>query len=164
MSKLDKEGLKEKLAAKREALLVAIEGLSEEEMGRRFEEVDGWPSIGDALRHLAGAERGMLTVAQRCVQGKPLPDYTGFDLDRWNARQVEKRAAQSVAQALDELQASRAELLVFLDSLIEAQLIIPARHPAFGDVTVGQLLRIIALHEGMHRQDVQKLREWLGWG
>ncbi|MFQ6058123.1 MAG: DinB family protein [Anaerolineae bacterium] len=157
MPELDKQGLRQKLTAEREALLASLAGLSEAKLDQRFEDVEGWTSVGDILRHLAGAERGMLTVAQRCARGKPPPDYTGFDLDRYNARQVEKRAAQSVAQTLDEMAASRAELLNFLDGLTEAQLAMPARHPIFGDVTVGQLLRIIASHEGMHRKDIRKL-------
>jgi hypothetical protein len=100
----------------------------------------------------------MLTVAQRCAAGGEPPSYAGFDLDRWNLRQVEKVKALTPAEALAQFHAVRQETMATLDNLTGDQLARPASHPVFGQVTVGDLFRIMAFHEQMHRHDIAKMR------
>ncbi len=157
MANLDRDSLIAQLKAEHAQFLAVVRGLTEEQMTRRFEGVDGWTSVADVVKHLAGGEKGMLMVAQRCAAGEPPPNYEGFDLDYYNRRQVEKRKELSPAEALAEYEEARRQTLATLESLTEEQLARPAAHPTFGDVTVAQLFRIMALHENMHRKDVLDL-------
>ncbi len=153
----DVQELEEKLNQERERLMAALEGITDEMASRRVEGVDGWTTIHDAMRHVASAEQGMVTVAERTVAGtyQPVPD---FDLNRYNARQVEKRQAQSWPDTLAELTSVRANTLKVLHGWSEAQLNLPTVHPVWGDTTVGGLFRIIAIHDSLHRKDVETLR------
>jgi hypothetical protein len=52
------------------------------------------------------------------------------------------------------------ETLAFLHRLEPSQLAAVGTHPVFGKTTAGQVLRIMALHDGLHRRDIlQLLRE-----
>ena len=153
----DAQELEEKLNQERARLMAALEGITDEMASRRVEGVDGWTTIHDAMRHVASAEQSMIVVAERTVAGtyQPAPD---FDLNRFNARQVEKRQAQSWEDTLKELANVRANTLTVLHGWDEEQLNLPTVHPVWGDTTVGGLFRIIAIHDSLHRKDVETLR------
>ena len=153
----DVQELEEKLNHERERLMAALEGITDEMASRRVEGVDGWTTIHDAMRHVASAEQSMVTVAERTVAGtyQPVPD---FDLNRFNARQVEKRQAQSWPDTLAEMASVRVHTLKVLHGWGEEQLGLPTVHPVWGDTTVGGLFRIIAIHDSLHRKDVETLR------
>jgi hypothetical protein len=158
MPELSKAALLKRLDDEHAALAATVAGLTEEQMAHRFEGSDGWTSVEDVVKHLASGERGMLTVAQRCAAGGEPPSYAGFDLDRWNIRQVEKLKTLTPAEALAQYDAVRQQAKVTLESLSEDQLARPASHPVFGQVTVGGLFRIMAIHEQMHRRDIVRMR------
>ena len=157
MAHPDRQTLVAKLNHEHQALMALLEDIDEATMTRQVTHRDGWQSIGDVIKHLEAGERGMLIVIRRCIAGKPLPDYAGFDLDQYNQRQVAKRAHLTATQALAQYNAVREETLRTLTSLTEADLVQPARHPVWGEVTVAQLFRIMAIHEGLHRRDVAAL-------
>ncbi|MFN8485337.1 MAG: DinB family protein [Anaerolineae bacterium] len=153
----DAQALEEKLNHERARLIAELDGITEDMASRRVEGVDGWTTIHDAMRHVASAEQSMIVVAERTVAGtyQPAPD---FDLNRFNARQVEKRQAQSWEDTLKELANVRANTLTVLHGWDEEQLNLPTVHPVWGDTTVGGLFRIIAIHDSLHRKDVETLR------
>ena len=86
-------------------------------------------------------------------------DLPGFDLDAWNVAQVAKRDNWSPEEILSDLRGAHEETLAFLDGIDPEELAVTGTHPALGEVSVGQVLRIIALHDGMHRRDIARLRE-----
>lgn len=89
-------------------------------------------------------------------------EIPGFDLDAWNAAAVTQRLDWSVDQVLADLAAAQEATFAFLDSLEATD---PARrgsHPTLGEVTVGQVLRIMGLHDNLHRRDVLQLRQEMG--
>lgn len=151
------EELITKLNKERERLLKALEGVDATLAARRFEGTEGWTSIHDAIRHVASAEASMLTVAERTVAGT-YQRIEGFDLNRFNARQVEKRAQQTWEESLAELNDVRQRSLAALETWTDEQLALPAFHPVWGEVDVAGLFRIIAIHDGLHRKDIETLR------
>lgn len=152
-----------KLTTERERLLQALDGVDAEAAAHRIEGVDGWTSIHDAMKHVASAEQSMLVVVQRTLDGT-YQQVQDFDLNRFNARQVEKRAAHSWADTLAELEQVRARTLQTLAGLSEAQLVTPTHHPVWGDVDVAGMFRIIAIHDSLHRKDVETLKDGMGKG
>lgn len=158
------ETLKNKLTLERGKLLAALDALSEAARAEPF--LDGW-AVNDVLAHLAQAEiinlkfaKLMLTrdapVQLREVAAE-YPDYTGpFELDRFNAYMTDKLRARGFENILQTLHAARAETLAWMDTLEAEQLERRGIHAAWGDQTVRGMLKILALHDKMHTQDILK--------
>ncbi len=152
-----KDELKSKLAHERDRLETALQGVDAEMAARRVEGTDGWTTIHDAMRHVASAEASMLVIAQRTAAGTYQP-IEGFDLNRYNARQVEKRGAQTWSETLAELRQARQATLATLDEMTDDQLDLRTVHPVWGEVDLAGLFRIIAIHDSLHRKDVETLK------
>jgi hypothetical protein len=152
------EELAQKLNHERARLLTALEGVDADLAARRAQGTEGWSSIQDAMKHVASAEASMVVIAQRTLAGthKRVDD---FDLNRFNARQVEKRGAQTWDETLAELHAARAASLAALAEWSDEQLALSTHHPVWGDTDIGGLFRIIAIHDSLHRKDVEMLRQ-----
>lgn len=146
-----------KLTAARAKLLAAMEGLHATAWDWRPQ--DGRWSVRLTLAHVGAAQWSHLEVARRLVDGQPV-ELPGFDLDAWNAAAVDERAGWPVAQVLADLEAAQQATLAFLAEIDADKLACSGTHPALGEVNVRQVLRIIAVHDNMHRRDVvQLLRE-----
>jgi uncharacterized damage-inducible protein DinB len=140
-----------KVTAARARLLAVAEGLSDGEW--EWQPGDGRWSVRLTLAHVGSAQWNHLEVAGRLAAGEAT-DIPGFDLDAWNAGAVVQRADWSVSQVLADLDAAHQETLAFLSELDPEKLSASGSHPALGEVTVGQVLRIIPIHDNMHRRDV----------
>ncbi len=147
----DNDKIAEKIVAGRARLLASVEGLVETEWD--WQPGDGRWSVRLTLAHVGSAQRSHLEVAERLVSGETL-DIPGFELDVWNEAAVAKRADWSVGHILSDLDAAQQETLAFLRDLDPEKLSIAGLHPALGEVTVGQVLRIIPIHDSMHRRDI----------
>lgn len=148
-----KQKLVEELARSRERLVAAVKELTDEELARPSPN-EGW-TVKDTLGHVAAAEGGMLVLIERSLQGQPTV-VEGFDINRYNAGQVRRAKEKSVADLLAQMEESRAKLLALLDPLSDADLDRPAKHPVRGDCTCEEIFRIIAWHEGLHAEDIER--------
>lgn len=148
-----------KVSTARAKLLATVDDLDEAVWEWRPE--DGRWSIRLTLAHVGAAQWGHLDVARRLVAGKPV-DLPDFDLDTWNEARVDERAEWSTAQVLADMEDVQQETLGFLQRLEPGQLAVAGMHPVFGDTTVAQVLRVIALHDGLHRRDILKLLREMG--
>ena len=149
--------LKDRIRAARVKLLAAVDDLDDAAWEWRPE--DGRWSVRLTLAHVGSAQWDHLEVVKRLLAGQPatMPD---FDLDAWNAASVAKRDDWPPARILADLETAQQETMACLDTLDGGRLLVTGTHPALGGVTVAQVLRIIALHDGVHRRDVlQLLRE-----
>ena len=145
-----------KVLAARSRLLAAAEGLDNE--GWEWRPDDNAWSVRLTLAHVGSAQWDHLQVVRRLIAGEPtaLPD---FDLDTWNAAAVEQRAEWPVAQVLADLEAAQEATVALLHSLDDQALAVTGTHPALGEVSVQQVLRIIPLHDNLHQRDIRKLRK-----
>ena len=148
-----------KIVAARSRLLAAAEGLDKE--GWEWQPDDNTWSARMTLAHVGSAQWDHLQVVRRLIAGEPtnLPD---FDLDTWNAAAVAKRATWPVEQVLADLEAAQEATLALLGNMDDEALAITGTHPALGEVSVQQVLRIIPLHDSMHRREILKLRKEMG--
>ena len=153
MGEIEKIG--HKVVAGRARLLASVEALHGTEWD--WQPRDGRWSVRLTLAHVGSAQRSHLEVAERLVSGETL-DMPEFELDTWNEAAVAERAHWSVGQVLADLDAAQQETLAFLRDLDADRLSISGLHPALGEVTVGQVLRIIPIHDNMHRRDILGLR------
>jgi uncharacterized protein (TIGR03083 family) len=146
-----KEELREKVIAARQRLNDTIQALADDDWDRATTNPE-W-SARDILSHLAVAEPGLLARMNLILEGKSqLPP--GFDLNVYNTRQVAKKKGAAVAELVNSLTASREKLLLFLDELPDASLDIRGWHASGREVTVAEMLQILAWHEESHAADI----------
>ena len=119
---------------------------------------DGAWSIRDNLAHLVDAERAHRRFVQLVLEGRPTR-IEGFDLDRWNAEHVARHAGQSVDEILDDLDAERQETLAFIAAMPADAWDKRGDHPALGEVTVQQVIKVIGVHQRMHLKEIRRLLE-----
>ncbi|MBI3913166.1 MAG: DinB family protein [Chloroflexi bacterium] len=120
---------------------------------------DQW-SVKDELAHLAGANRGMLRIAQGMARGEEPKLPAGYSNDEYNARQVAKRKNMTFKQIAEELDATHAEMIQFLGTVSLRQLELCGEHPLAGEVNLKDLLVIIYSHQTDHCKEVSaKLRK-----
>lgn len=150
-----------KVLAARSRLLAAAEGLDEEAW--EWQPDDSRWSARLTLAHVGSAQWDHLQVVRRLIAGEPtaLPD---FDLDTWNAAAVAQRATWPVKRVLVDLETAQEATLALLRSLDAEALAMTGTHPALGEVSVQQVLRIIPLHDNLHRREILKLRKEMGEG
>jgi uncharacterized damage-inducible protein DinB len=144
-----------KLVAARAKLLATVEGLDGPPWD--WQPGDGRWSVRLTLGHVGSAHWSHLEVARRIIAGETL-DLPGFELDAWNEARVAERADWTKEQVLADLQAAQEATFAFMAALDAEKLEARGAHPALGEVSVGQALRIIALHDSLHRRDILALR------
>lgn len=152
MDEVEKIG--EKLDAARSKLLAVVDDLDEAQWN--WQPGDGRWSVRLTLAHVGSAHWSHLEVARSLAAGLAV-DLPGFDLDAWNASRVAGRADWPVDQVLADLAAAQRATAAFLAELDDAALDIRGTHPALGKVSISQVLRIIGLHDNLHRRDVSTL-------
>ena len=144
-----------------EALFVlaqTLDGLTEEQADQ-VKITSEW-SVRDEIAHLAGADRGMLGIAQKMAAGQDPQLRPDYDNDFYNARQVAKRKDKSLVELRQEIEEAHGELMGFLDALTQEQLDLMGQHPVYGHVTLKELLVIIYTHETTHTREISdKIRE-----
>ncbi len=159
--------IKSKLDADRAKLLASFADVVQDHM-LRAEREGSW-SIRDILAHVAIAERVNLRFAQMMVDKlepdqvlemmAEYPDYTGeFELDRFNAWMTERRRTLSLEEVMADLQAARAQTVAWLETLAPEQLERTGKHAVWGGVTVRAMIRMLGIHDRMHRAEVEKLK------
>ena len=146
--------LKEKLDSARTKLLAVVEGV--DEAAWDWQPGDGRWSARLTLAHVGSAHWSHLEVARGLVAGETI-DLPGFDLDEWNEARVADRADWSPGKILVDLKAAQDATLAFMAKLEAKDLETRGVHPALGEVSVGQVLGVIALHDSLHRRDILKL-------
>ena len=145
-----------KMQVTRDELLALVDRLDPSTLTWRPPE-GGW-SIRDNLAHLADAERAHRRFLAAVLQGRSTR-LADFDLDRWNQEHVARHAGQSVDEILDALRAERHETLAFIAALRADAWDRQGQHPALGEVSVRQVIRVIGVHERMHLKEMRHLLE-----
>lgn len=140
------------LDAARAELLAVLDGLGDGDW-QRPTACQGW-SIKDVVAHLAIGDAGNMVIVRRILNGEE-GAVAGFDVDRYNQRQVEKRRDRSPRELHGDLAAGRRELVALLDELSDEQLSV-AGHRTTGEPTTveGVFYRLVE-HDRMHAQHIR---------
>lgn len=149
-----KETIKSELRDARSDLFAVLQELSEPAWDTTvYSEGETW-TVVDILRHLTAAERDMTLLVERIRQGSGgVP--ADFDLDRWNARTIEKAETKSPADLQEEMLDNRSHLVKVIDSIKPEEWDIQGRHGSLRIMTVEEILRLIADHERRHTVDIR---------
>jgi len=153
-----KEEIRRTLEGARMKLFEAVTGLTEEQMRRRPDHGD-W-SVAEVMAHLPVWERRMLSEADALRQ------TAGGRITF--PSQAEREEASARGRLLPppgivhDLVAARWDTLRFLGRLPAGDLGRSGRHEEWGDLTVAQLLTIIATYEEDQAAEIRRVRENLG--
>ena len=151
-----KDSIRQTILADHAASVAILKAITPEEWERSVPSDEGYPwKARDVLAHLAVSEGGQLGQLTRCVKGeKPVPE--DFDLARFNRRSVQKQAARTVAEMLQEIETVHGQVLDALDAVAEADLDKAGRHARGDVITVEEFFRRITDHRRMHAEELQR--------
>lgn len=110
-------------------------------------------SVNDVLQHLVDAEL-VNGYRLRMALAAKQPELPGFDQDFWVQRFNTER---STTQILEEWRVMRNYNLRIINSITGEELKKEYRHPQRGLENVGDLLRLMAGHDLIHKQQIQSL-------
>ena len=148
--------LVERLRAEGEKTLALFGSLAEEQWKLPvYTEGETW-TVRSLLAHNLSSEREMLRLfvdIQRGGRGAP----QDFDLDRFNAGQQKKTADLAPAELLELFGSARAEMIAFVAGLEEAELEKQGRHPFFGIMALGDMIKVVYRHNRLHERDLRRI-------
>ena len=109
----------------REEFLALADSLDHGDWIRETPDNETW-TVRDTLSHLTASDRSMVSLVRAVQEGRyDLEAAKGFDLDAFNARQVERRRADDIATLRAEMDEHRGLLTDLVATLDDAQLETP---------------------------------------
>jgi uncharacterized protein (TIGR03083 family) len=112
-------------------------------------------TVHQVLCHFASVERVFLRLFKNILAGgEGSPE--GFDIDGFNAAQVEKLSGREPGELLDRFRAARREMVALVEGMDDAGLEREGRHPFFGVGKMEQFLKLVYRHNMIHERDVRK--------
>ena len=151
------------LQATRQQVMDALAGLSREHLQMPGATAEGW-TPRDLLAVLAAWDREVSGAIGQIVRGEhPLiPDMSGEDIARFEARAVERGRTLTLEALRDEIRAARGALLALVEPMSEAQLYQPP--VAAGDTTstVGGFLQARAGQDSARAGELALWRATVG--
>lgn len=109
----------------------------------------------ETLAHLIQAEASLRVLFKQVVaggEGAPV----GFDVDRFNRERTGRLATLSREELLQQFMHERRKTADFAGGLSAEQLALRGRHPALGDSSIEEMLKLIYVHNAMHVRDIKK--------
>lgn len=161
MATKTKSDLEKKLVQAREELLQWCRDLTESEWTQPVYVHDEEWTMQDVLRHLTWAEGGMARLIQQVREGHEgvPPD---FDLNRYNARGVDKLKEKTPAELMALMAENRRWILRMLEEMDEEELTLEGRHGSLNVMSISEILHTIALHERGHLRDMRRALDEVG--
>ena len=139
----------------REELLEVVGQMQPGDWDKVVQSVEGGWTVKQMLLHVATSENGQIKTAQAIATGQPtVPD--DFDLNRYNARQIEKNQEKQLPEILFGMADSRQRLLAFLETVPEDALDKSGKHGRGDVITLEQLFRRIGEHEADHAAEMKQ--------
>lgn len=148
------ESMASKLNETRAMLSRGLDQVTEEQAAKMMINPD-W-SVRDEVAHLVSSERGMTGMAKRFAANENPQLPKDYNNDVYNARQIAKRKAMSLAEVRTELDATRKDLVAFLETVTPQQLDYRGEHPIFGQISLKELLVVIYNHETAHTKEISE--------
>ena len=144
-----------KLRSEGERTAAFFSALPEEDWQRALY-LDGaeW-EVRDALEHLIQSEASLRVLFKQVVAGgEGAP--ANFDIDGFNRERTGRLAALSREELLQRFAHERNKTADFANGLTDEQLALRGRHPALGESSIEEMLKLIYVHNTMHMRDIKR--------
>jgi hypothetical protein len=147
--------LADKLTSEGERILDYFRTLPEADWGRPIFEHGAQWTVRGVFEHLILSEASLLKLFANVLAGGPgaTPE---FDIDRFNLEHTGRLAVEGRERLLARYGETRRNTADFARGLSDAQLAMRGRHPAMGDSSVEDMLKLVYLHHSMHVRDVRR--------
>ncbi len=150
-----KHALYDYLNHTREALLELIGQMQPADWDKAIQSTEGGWTVKQALLHIATSEVGQINTGKAIAADQPtVPD--DFDLNRYNARQIQKNQDKQPPEILFGMAESRQKLLAFLEEVPEEALDKRGKHARGDVISLEQLFFRIGEHEGDHAAEIKR--------
>jgi len=147
--------LAERLEKEGEKVIAYFTALTDEQWNIEvYTEGDTW-TIRNVLAHFVTSEHGLHKLFQAILEGG-LGASDDFSIDYYNARQQEKTKDMTPGELLKQFKAVRADLVKWVSKRSQDDLALEGRHPFMGQVNLGEMLKMIYLHNQLHFRDFRK--------
>ncbi len=111
-------------------------------------------NIRNVLAHYVTAEKGFLRIFAEVRDGGPgVPE--DFDIDRFNANQQIKTQQLTTFELLEQFKSVRGQMIAFVASLSEKDLVKQGRHPFLGETTLTEMIKMVYRHNQIHARDLR---------
>ena len=158
MPKITPAWLAERLKKEGGKVVTYFSILTDEQWGTEvYTEGETW-TVRNVLAHFVTSERGLHKLFDSVLKGG-LGASDEFSIDRYNARQQEKTKDLTPAELLEQFADVRADLVEWVSMRSQEDLAIEGRHPYMGQVNLGEMLKMIYLHNQIHFREFRKLVE-----
>ena len=150
--------LAERLRKEGEKVITYFSALTDEQWSTEvYTEGNTW-TVRNVLAHFVTSERGLHKLFKRVLEeGVGVSD--DFSIDYYNARQQEKTKDLLPDELLEQFADVRGDLVKWVSKRSQEDLAVEGRHPYMGQVNLGEMLKMIYLHNQIHFRDFRKLIE-----
>ncbi len=145
------------LVESRQALLTAIEGLSEERM--THEKVEGEWTAKDILGHIASWEEVAVDALRAIAANELAAVEVISDFDAWNGEQAASKRPEALGVILNGLVAARGEFLTLVAQALPEQWEETFTWPWGHRNTLAEAMAGLAYHETEHASAIQRWRD-----
>lgn len=150
-----KHALQDHLIRTREELLEVIGQLQTNDWEKVVQSSEGGWTVKQALLHIATSESGQTNTGKAIAADQPtVPD--DFDLNRYNARQIQKNQDKQPPEILLGMAESRQKLLAVLEEVPEEALDKCGKHARGDVISLEQLFHRIGEHEAEHTAEIKR--------
>jgi hypothetical protein len=112
-------------------------------------------SARQILAHFISSERAFNLLIEDVLQGgKGAPE--GFDIDRFNEREVAGMFQISPQELLSQFKGQRERSAVLVSRMEVADLSRTGRHPFLGQTSLEDIIKLLYRHNQIHQRDIRK--------
>lgn len=112
-------------------------------------------TVRDVLAHFVSAEAGKLGLVQDVLAGGPgAPE--DFDLDGFNAREIDSLAGTPPAELLDSFAHLRQSFVRLVAGMSDADLACIGRDPYLGLAPLADMIRLVYFHNQIHIREIRR--------
>jgi len=110
------------------------------------------------LAHFVSAERTFAFYGHNILNGgEGAPE--DFVIDEFNETQVGRMKTASASDLIEQFEEARTNTIHLIESMSDADFDRIGRHPWFGKVPLGNMIKLIYRHTMLHQRDIKKAIE-----
>jgi len=113
-------------------------------------------TVQQVLAHFVSTEMSIVRLIQNILSGGGgVPEK--FNIDTYNERKVSELQGASPEKLLAEFNRSRQSTISLVAGLSPEDLSRQGRHPWLGMTEVGEIIKLLYLHNQIHQRDIRRL-------